>query len=100
MNADLEMALNGSDADLRAFVSSLRAAPQARVRDGFAAGVMSAVEADARRAAWRRLFPFWWDRRWAREKSRTPAARSGPEERSRAPICWEWLYCSSFSPIR
>ena len=53
MNADLEMALNGSDADLRAFVASLRAAPQARVRDGFAVGVMAAVEADARREAFR-----------------------------------------------
>ena len=56
MNADLEMALNGSDADLRAFVSSLRAAPQARVRDGFAVGVMAAIEADARRAWPRKLF--------------------------------------------
>ncbi len=53
MNADLEMALNGSDADLRAFVASLRAAPQARVRDGFAAGVMAAVEADVRRSSLR-----------------------------------------------
>jgi len=51
MNEDIERALNGSDADLRAFVASLRAAPQARVRDGFAAGVMAAVEADARRSA-------------------------------------------------
>ena len=56
MNADLEKALNGSDADLRAFVASLRAAPQARVRDGFAAGVMAAVAADARRASWHGLF--------------------------------------------
>lgn len=53
MNADLEMALNGSDADMRAFVASLRAAPQARVRDGFAADVMAAVEADVRREAFR-----------------------------------------------
>lgn len=51
MNEDIERALNGSDADLRAFVASLRAAPQARVRDGFVAGVMAAVEADARRGA-------------------------------------------------
>ena len=42
MNEDIERALNGSDADLRAFVASLRAAPQARVRDGFAADVMAA----------------------------------------------------------
>ena len=56
MNADLERALNGSDADLRAFVASLRAAPQARVRVGFAADVMAAVEADVRRASLRGLF--------------------------------------------
>ena len=56
MNADLEKALNGSDADLRAFVASLRAAPQARVRVGFAADVMAAVEADVRRASLRGLF--------------------------------------------
>jgi hypothetical protein len=54
MNADLERALNGPDADLRAFVASLRAAPQARVRDGFAADVMAAVEAEARRGAFAR----------------------------------------------
>ena len=42
MNADLDRSLNGSDADLRAFVASLRAAPQARVREGFAVAVMSA----------------------------------------------------------
>ena len=54
MNADIEKALNGSDADLRAFVASLRAAPQARVQDGFAAGVMAAVAAEARRDAFRR----------------------------------------------
>lgn len=54
MNEDIERALNGSDADLRAFVASLRAAPQARVRDGFAAGVMAAVEAEARRGAFAR----------------------------------------------
>ncbi len=64
MNEDIERALNGSDADLRAFVASLRAAPQARVRDGFAAGVMAAVEAESRRASLRRwlrpsvLFPL------------------------------------------
>ena len=51
MNEDIERALNGSDADLRAFVASLRAAPQARVRNSFAAGVMAAVEAEARRGA-------------------------------------------------
>ena len=56
MNEDIERALNGSDADLRAFVASLRAAPQARVRDGFAAGVMAVLEADARRAWPRKLF--------------------------------------------
>ena len=56
MNADLERALNGSDADLRAFVASLRAAPQARVRAGFAADVMATVEADGRRASLRGLF--------------------------------------------
>ena len=49
MNADLDRSLNGSDADLRAFVASLRAAPQARVREGFAGAVMSAVKADVRR---------------------------------------------------
>ena len=54
MNEDIERALNGSDADLRAFVASLRAAPQARVRDGFAADVMAAVEAEARRGAFAR----------------------------------------------
>ena len=54
MNADLDMALNGADAELRAFVASLRAAPQARVREGFAAGVMAAVEAESRRASLRR----------------------------------------------
>ena len=56
MNEDIERALNGSDADLRAFVASLRAAPQARVRDGLAADVMAAVAADARRSALRKLF--------------------------------------------
>lgn len=56
MNVDLETALNGSNADMRAFVASLRAAPQARVRDGFAADVMSAVEADVRRSSMRKLF--------------------------------------------
>jgi len=56
MNADMEMALNGSNADMRAFVAFLRAAPQARVRDGFSADVMSAVEADARRPSMRKLF--------------------------------------------
>ena len=54
MNEDMEMALNGSDADLRAFVASLRAAPQARVREGFASGVMACVHAEARREAFRR----------------------------------------------
>ena len=61
MNADLEMALNESDADLRTFVSSLRAAPQAHVRDGFAADVMAAIAADTRRAWPRKLFrPAVW----------------------------------------
>ena len=55
MNADLEMALNGSDADMRAFVTSLRAAPQARVREGFAAGVMAAIKTDARCLSLRKL---------------------------------------------
>ena len=54
MNEDIERALNGSDADLLAFVASLRAAPQARVRDGFGADVMAAVEAECRREAFRR----------------------------------------------
>ena len=64
MNEDIEKALDGADADLRAFVASLRAAPQARVRDGFAAGVMAAIEAESRRASLRRwlrpsaLFPL------------------------------------------
>lgn len=56
MNEDIELALNGSDADMRAFVASLRAAPQARVREGFAAGVMAAVAAESRRALLRRWF--------------------------------------------
>ena len=56
MNEDIEKALDGSDADLRAFVASLRAAPQARVRDGFAAGVMAAIAAESRRASLRRWF--------------------------------------------
>ena len=54
MNEDIDKALDGADADLRAFVASLRAAPQARVRDGFAAGVMAAIEAESRRASLRR----------------------------------------------
>ena len=54
MNEDIEKALDGADADLRAFVASLRAAPQARVRDGFAAGVMAAIEAESRRESLRR----------------------------------------------
>ena len=64
MNEDIEKALDGADADLRAFVASLRAAPQARVRDGFAAGVMAAIAAESRRAPLRRwarpsiLFPL------------------------------------------
>ena len=65
MNEDIERALNGSDADLRAFVASLRAAPQARVRDGFSVGVMAAVEADVRRA---------WLRRWFRPAVLFPLA--------------------------
>ena len=56
MNEDIEKALDGADADLRAFVASLRAAPQARVRDGFAAGVMAAIAAESRRASLRRWF--------------------------------------------
>ena len=56
MNEDIDKALDGADADLRAFVASLRAAPQARVRDGFAAGVMAAIAAESRRASLRRWF--------------------------------------------
>ena len=53
MSMEIDMALNGPDADLRAFVASLRAAPQARVRDGFAADVMASVRAEVRREAFR-----------------------------------------------
>lgn len=48
-------ALEGSDAEMRAFVASLRAAPQARTAEGFTADVMAAVRAEE--AAARR--PFW-----------------------------------------
>ena len=49
MNEDLERDL-GTDADMRAFVAALRAAPQARVDDGFAARVLADARAEGRRA--------------------------------------------------
>ncbi|MGN0852010.1 MAG: hypothetical protein ACI4Q3_01390 [Kiritimatiellia bacterium] len=58
MNADLEAALNGSEADLKAFVLSLRAAPQARTPPDFTARVMARVRGG--RTRWLRpatLFP-------------------------------------------
>ena len=58
MNADLERTLGELDAATRACAARLRAAPQARTRDGFAAGVMAAVRAeDVRAAAARRFRP-------------------------------------------
>ena len=53
MNCDLEGDLAGC-AEMRAFAESLRAAPQARVDDGFADRVMAAVGAEKTpRAKWR-----------------------------------------------
>ena len=53
MNCDLEGDLAGC-AEMRAFAESLRAAPQARVDDGFADRVMAAVGAEKKpRAKWR-----------------------------------------------
>lgn len=53
---DIVRALEGSDAEMRAFVASLRAAPQARTAEGFTADVMAAVRAGeaerARRPLW------------------------------------------------
>jgi len=45
MNSDIEEALNGPEAGLRPLVESLRAAPQARVGDGFSVGVMAGIAA-------------------------------------------------------
>lgn len=63
MNADLERTLGELDAATRACAARLRAAPQARTRDGFAAGVMAAVRVeDARAAASARRFRPPWRR--------------------------------------
>lgn len=43
MNGDLERALNGTDADMKAFVASLRQSPAARVSDNFTADVMARI---------------------------------------------------------
>lgn len=51
MNIDIEQTLDGADEDMRAFVASLRAAPQARVRDGFTADVLASVRAVRMRGA-------------------------------------------------
>ena len=53
---DIVRALEGSDAEMRAFVASLRAAPQARTAEGFTADVMAAVRAGEAERARR---PFW-----------------------------------------
>lgn len=53
---DIVRALEGSDAEMRAFVASLRAAPQARTAEGFTADVMAAVRAGETERARR---PFW-----------------------------------------
>lgn len=53
---DIVRALEGSDAEMRAFAASLRAAPQARTAEGFTADVMAAVRAEEAEAARR---PFW-----------------------------------------
>ncbi len=58
MNADVEKTL---DADLRAVVARLRAAPQLRTSPDFTANVMSAIRAGAdcpQSAWWRRLSPI------------------------------------------
>ncbi len=57
---DIERALEGSDADMRAFVAALRAAPQATTRPDFTADVLAAARAEE--AARRR--PMRW-LRWA-----------------------------------
>ena len=62
MNEDIEQALDGADAGMRAFVASLRAAPQARVRDGFAADVMAAIAAQQRSVG---RSPWGVSRPWA-----------------------------------
>lgn len=53
---DVVRALEGSDAEMRAFVASLRAAPQSRTAEGFTADVMAAVRAGEAERARR---PFW-----------------------------------------
>ena len=53
---DIMRALEGSDAEMRAFVASLRAAPQARTAERFTADVMAAVRAGEAERARR---PFW-----------------------------------------
>lgn len=53
---DIVRALEGSDAEMRAFVASLRAAPQARTAKEFTADVMVAVRAGEAERARR---PFW-----------------------------------------
>ncbi len=53
---DIVRALEGADAEMRAFAASLRAAPQARTAAGFTAGVMAAVRAGE---AGRARRPFW-----------------------------------------
>lgn len=56
MNEDLERALEESDAEMRDFVAALRAAPQARVSDGFASDVMASVRAERARGPLRAVF--------------------------------------------
>ena len=53
---DIVRALEGSDAEMRAFVASLRAAPQARTAKEFTADVMAAVRAGEAERVRR---PFW-----------------------------------------
>lgn len=48
MNGDLERALNGTDADMKAFVASLRQAPAARVSDNFTSDVMARIRLSQR----------------------------------------------------
>lgn len=52
MNCDLECGL-AENAEMRSLVEMLRAAPQARVEDGFAQRVMAAAGAEKARARWR-----------------------------------------------
>ena len=53
MNRDLELTLEELDAETRSLADALRAAPQARVADGFTAGVLAAVRAErARTPRW------------------------------------------------